>query len=66
MGKCMNCWHGKYEHLWFKNPWYGIHGFYGILEKFKDAYLVVLLGKLMQNTLASNGLEDFENMVYIW
>ena len=35
-------------------------------RKFKDAYLVLLLGRLTQNILTRNGFKDFENIVNIW
>ena len=43
----------------------GFYGFIALFSKFQDAYLVVLLGKLMQNTLTRNGFEDFENIMNI-
>ena len=61
----MNCWHGKYEHLWF-NPLIMNSWILWYTRKFKDAYLVLLLGRLMQNILTRNGFKDFENIVDIW
>ena len=65
MGKCMNYWHGKYEHLWF-NPLIMNSWILWYTRKFKDVYHIMLLGRLMQNILTRNGFKDFENIVDIW